>query len=135
MPGLALLLVGGTVGCGGSNQATPPDVFLPTGLRSGSGGLAALAEGTLILDNGCVWLEQDGGNRYLPIWPKETAVLEVNGALVISVRDERYSIGTRLLLGGGESPSRALIEEAIGQRIPDQCFNGMMWSVSSVDPG
>jgi len=99
--------------------------------------MAALAEGTLEVEDGCLWLTlDDGRSRYLPIWPHGTSLVQDGADIVVASADRRavLPVGSgHVILGGGESGPRQTLEELIGQPIPDACAVAPYWGVSAME--
>lgn len=100
-------------------------------------GAAALMEGTLIEEAGCLWLSGGDGERLLLLWPpahqaKRTARgVEVRDGIGRTVA----TTGTQALLGGGafRQEHEDYLVSLIGQDIPSQCRRGRYWLATRVE--
>ena len=100
---LLAALVLATAGCSSSDSTSPS---LPTVADDGgSDGDGALLSGTTELDGPCLYLVDDAGLRWLPVFREGTSTLSASGTLTFG--DVEYDVGDQVSLGGGESlPSR-----------------------------
>ena len=103
----------------------------------GEGGLAALLEGRLAEEDGCLWVTREPGDRYLPIWPHGARPYGVpdGPSVVVEVDGRKFTVGSTVALGGGETTDLDLIEPQLEAPIPSDCAGGPFWSISSVAPG
>ena len=125
--------------CMSSAPAAPEGVFLPrlTGPPPHYG--AALIEGTLVEDHGCVELTNlylsaefaspSPGMVVLPLWPEGSKATRTDTG---NLRVEGNGLptaftGQRLTLGGAFTPSVADAEQKIGEPIPGPCRVGVYW--------
>lgn len=123
MPAAAMTLL--LVGC---SAVIPSDVYLPT-YGPLNGLPAALLEGTLIEDDGCLWIESER-TRWLVLWPRGSAVVEDAGERVVRNGGQRAVIGTRVSAGGGEygDGHYEFVVELIGEQISAPCREaGLYW--------
>jgi hypothetical protein len=138
-----VILISLLAGCAdGAGRAAPPGVVFPTH-PGGSGPYpAALLDGTLEVEDGCVYLTQDG-ERWLGVWPASLHVEQQDGR--ISIVDESGVVvgveGQRLMVGGGESrPSevggpaagRSWADDVTDEEIPTRCGT-LYWLVSGIE--
>ena len=95
---------------------------------------AALAEGKLVLDNGCLLLKNTFTGDEVLLWPpgfsyrvegKKVKVIDENGELVAIT-------GNRIKVGGGELLVE-MVEKLTGELPPDDC-RGPFWLVWTVSP-
>lgn len=105
-------------GCGSS---APPGIYLPT-YGSMNAMPAGLLEGTLIEDDGCLWIEA-GDDRWLVLWPSGTSVANDGGQLVVQIGGETAVEGQRVSAGGGEygPENYRFVVELIGEEVPTAC--------------
>ena len=132
------------VACGESSEPTPePSEFSlffpqrppPTGPRVGQ---AALLQGRLVVEDGCVWLAGRAG-RHLIVWPSSYLPARVHGSLAI-LGPERTIIalqGQDLALAGGEvaidqNEARNAVRELAGAEIPFECKVEQVWNASAI---
>jgi hypothetical protein len=120
---------------GGSDDASAPDgIFFPRFDDSQDAYPAALAFGTLVLEDGCIFLENAPSPRLLLLWP--------DGARLESTGDGGYRItydgspiariGEYVYVGGGLVGEAAdetdFPEQLIGTTIPARCrADGGYW--------
>ncbi|WP_183254068.1 hypothetical protein [Brevundimonas basaltis] len=69
--------------------------------------LTPLLAGTVILDDGCLYVAQPGGPRRYVIWPYGTRVETSGGRLVLVNGRTRVAVGDEVALGGGSFPADA----------------------------
>src|SRR5262245_55221061 len=138
----AAAILGCVAGCtrGSTSPAAPAGVFFPRLTHHSDTWPLALASGTLIEMNGCVFLAPDeGGSSVTPpgaavaiaapllIWPTEArAEQPTGGALQILIDDKVVAqVGDRVELGGGyvgeSKGDLSQAESLIGGQIPAQC--------------
>jgi hypothetical protein len=95
----------------------------------------ARANGTLTLENGCLWL-RSGQERHLMIWLAAHRVEWDAGELVIlnGSNSAQAGVGSEIVVGGGEwrdSESSGdidvQIERLIGRAVPPACRQGLYW--------
>jgi len=139
--GVAALLVGA---CGDAPPAAnvpDTDVFFPTYPR-GPVVMAALFQGPLVVENGCV-LMGNAGDYALPVWPDGfTAERDETGQLIvqdadgatIAIEGEVFEMGGgyRTEFYPGEAPRDEQIqqiEEFLGYEIPQQCLGGDVYGI------
>lgn len=85
-------------------------------------GHAALLEGILTTDDGCVVLTDDFGETWVPVFPDDLTWDKTGTRL----HDEVLVLGERVGLGGGEAPAR---QDAWS--IPEACPQGApLWAVA-----
>jgi hypothetical protein len=91
---------------------TPPPVSLPT----------ALVEGTLVEDEGCIWVEADG-SRWLVLWPNGSTAVVDGGQVVVRNDGHQAIVGTHVSGGGGEYRQEhyAFVVGLIGEPVPLPC--------------
>lgn len=119
-------------GCGSS---APPGIYLPT-YGSMNAMPAALLEGTLVEEDGCLWIEA-GDDRWLVLWPGGTSVANDGGQLVVQSGGAQAVVGTRVSAGGGEyGPGNyRFVVELIGEEVPSACQQtGLYWLAGPVSP-
>ena len=106
-------------------------IFFPRHGLSGPYTLAQL-EGRLEVKDGCLWLVQPDGMRYLPIWPGRYGLRGTVGALRVS--DSAGQVvaaeGQTVTLAGGQY-SAADARRVMGRDEPAACRGGF-WLVGSV---
>lgn len=123
------------VGC---ESLPPANVYLPTypPANAAPGESArpislptALLEGTLVDDDGCLWIEDDVF-RWLVLWPSGSSAVEDNGQVVVRSDGNRAAVGTQVSAGGGEyrQDNYNFVVELIGEQIPNRCrASGLYW--------
>lgn len=142
VPMLCLPLV--LAACGSSGPVAPEGVFLPrlTGAPPHYG--AALIEGTLVEDRGCLelteiylsaeFLPPESGEVVLPLWPEGSKGTRTDGGGVRVDADGLAPIvtGERISMGGAFTPSLSDAEQKIGEPIPEPCQVGLYWVATPV---
>lgn len=98
----------------------------------GSGDMARL-EGTVVFEDGCVWVRTAAGERFLALWPADTQTGEINDLPAIQGPDLALLIetGSPTALGGSATDLRTATE-LVGE-IPDACAGDAFWVVSTVE--
>lgn len=136
---LAILFLSCTIlamvpSCSNNSTSAPiPEPFFPSLNKPLNAYPAGLATGKLILDNRCLRLEGTNGESLLIVWPYGfSARVESNKVLIINEKGEVVtSVGKDFAGGGGEVP-RSIVEELMGQSLPDNC-PGPYWLLSEVE--
>jgi hypothetical protein len=100
---LALLPAALLTGCEtvATERMSPGTVALPRARVPPDIHLTALLIGTVILDDGCVFVGQPAGPRRYVIWPHGTRLETAGGRLVLLNGRTRVSEGDDVALGGG----------------------------------
>lgn len=99
---------------------------------------ALMPGGTLVLRDGCLWLDPDGGTEsYLILWPAGSSLRESDGK--ISIYDQSgarvATVGERIEGGGGETKDLDFVRDLTGQTPPPQCQAGEgYWRAYGVRP-
>ena len=79
----------------------------------------ALVGGTLVLVDGCLYLESDGYN-YIAVFPHQhTKWFDIEKVLMIL--DYPISVGTKIKTNGAYSQNTALLKERLVHQIPSNC--------------
>jgi len=96
--------------------------------------MAALFEGTLTLEDGCLHLRDGADRGYAAIWPFGFSFRAEGDEVIILDREGEHvaRVGERLLVGGGEMPGVTAEELAPYVEQPVKCA-GTYWSVDSVE--
>lgn len=105
----ALALASTATGCGDEGGSESP--LVATYAAAGEGGDGAVLEGTLVLENGCTYVDGAGGNRWLPIF---VDVVTGDGE-ALTYGTETLEYGDEVSLTGGESSITDGVE------IPEAC--------------
>ena len=114
--------------------AADPAVYLPT-YRPLDTMPAALIEGVLIEDGGCLWLESDG-ERMLVLWPRGSSVTSTIDGLAVRFEGATIPVGTRMRAGGGqyEQEHQPFVHDLIGEPVPDACrAAGLYWLAGGIE--
>jgi hypothetical protein len=136
-----LVLAASVLGCGSEAAVS----WGPLAVMRTDGGMAARNEGTLVVNDDCVFLER-GGERLLLIWPAdETSWSPANAEIRFqrSIGDIRtMRDGQRVVLGGGEF--KTTVDGPNGEKLPRRidwiaapdlaCSADASWLVSDVLP-
>jgi len=101
------------------------DEGLATYKRTGSGGHAALLSGTLTLTDGCLYVVDEFGASWVPVFPRGEARLR-DGELTYANRT--VPIGQVAELGGGQFSGT---NPDVDWEVPEGCRTEQMWIVSS----
>ncbi len=132
--------------CGGEVAPSVDDAWGPLAVTDPDGGMDALMYGELIIDNGCVLLNEQG-DEVLLVWPRratgwdeatETVFFESSDGTVHELRD-----GDQLQLGGGGGSvdeggldQEALLAQTDWVSAPDaSCLRDIVWEVSDARLG
>lgn len=95
--------------------------------------MEALLEGTLVAEDGCLWIQPEAGPRYAVLWPGHVELEP--GAAPPAVRDvrsgARVRVGGEIRVGGGELPDQRA--EAIAGSLPPGCGRPL-WLASGIVP-
>ncbi|MGI5286130.1 hypothetical protein ACQEVF_22720 [Nonomuraea polychroma] len=109
--------------CGqGPSQAT--NAFAGYHRSDPNAGDAALLEGTLVLDDGCLYADSDG-QRWLPVFPAEETRWDAK-AQTLTLGGSSAVVGERSGFGGGEA------DATIIAFAPDGCDRSKVWLVTSL---
>lgn len=100
--------------------------------------LAALIEGKLTFENGCLRVGPNGKPRYLLVWPAEYATA-IKGDWVEVTTGQfggdkqliKLRIGSSVRLGGGNISVNNL-EPYLRKQIPSQCSDNSVWVVGTI---
>ncbi|MFD1848022.1 hypothetical protein [Arthrobacter flavus] len=106
---------------------SPLATYTPTGV----GGDAALLTGSLILEDGCVYIEASDSTRVLAYFP-DTDASWSDGVLTFFGTD--YQLGQTISLGGGASTVADTEENSASFFTPESCRPDSRWIVSQVPP-
>jgi hypothetical protein len=124
-------------------SAPPEGLFLPRLTGAPPHYPAALIEGTLVEDHGCLELTRlntsaeftaSPGEVVLPLWPVGTTATRTNdGGLRVDAPGLPSALaGQRMSVGGMFTPSLQDAEQKIGQPIPTECRVGAYWVATPV---
>jgi len=96
-------------------------------------GDAARLEGTTAFADGCLWIETEAGDRFLPLWPSDTTAGEINDLPAVLGPDSELLVETgSLTVLGGSQTDLATAAELVGA-IPAACASDAFWAVSTVE--
>jgi hypothetical protein len=137
-PVLVLLVGLAMPACAADAPAAPAGIFFPT-VPIGEAYPAALMEGVLEVEDGCVYVA-NGGERWLALWPEGYTATRSEGRLDVRDGDGTPVAreGMHVTLGGGEvnpvevggsAASTRYATEQTGQVVPDRCGD-LFWLVS-----
>ena len=142
MPSVRVLAAVVVLGACSREPVAPPGIAFPTyeaeGMLPG-----ALLDGTLQVENGCVYLAKDG-ERWLGLWPNDFRAELVGDRFNIVDGDGRVlaTEGGPIRTGGGERRASELggsaaleswFAEISGTTIPTGCGD-LTWQVSGIEP-
>ncbi len=116
--------------------ATAGGVFLPVHRLTSRDALpAALLEGTLRAEGGCLRLDSPAREQYLALWPPGSRVRLIADRITVVLADGReVADGDRVRAAGGEY-ARDLAEfvaQLVGQPVPAACARTGYWLVGEV---
>jgi hypothetical protein len=128
--------------CASNGSSAPQGVFLPRLTGSPPHYGAALIEGTLVEDHGCLELTDlylsaeftaSPGKTVLPLWPRGTTAARSDGdAIRVDAPGlPAVTTGTRVDLGGAFT-SLEDSERKIGEPVPARCRVGVYWVATPV---
>lgn len=154
---LGLMLVAALFsGCATTNDPTPiptpgatadptpdPDFFFPQRPAPPPGQhsvlLAARNQGTLTVEDGCIWL-RSGEERHLILWSHQHSARWFEGRIVILELGRAVArTGDVVSIGGGELTRQDVpqadlqVEATIGAKVPPQCRSGLYWRVGGIE--
>jgi hypothetical protein len=94
---------------------------------------SALADGTLILEGGCLRLQEGG---YLILWPPQVSLSRSGESIqVVDAESGKTArVGEKVRLGGGEVQAGAPILNELREPVPDGC-PGPYWLASGILSG
>jgi len=126
----ALIFMLGAIGVGACAPAAVPEGYVFPTWRVGGAGAAALMEGKLVADRGCLYVQPTQGGRYLVVWPDTLQlVLDPDGtAVVMSGSTPVARVGEDVRLGGGE------IGPDLTPRDAAKACGGMAWGANEIIP-
>src|SRR5262245_21082367 len=106
------------------------DYYFPTWSPGGETPAGDL-RGRLVAQHDCLFLDTDGANDYLPLWPSTFTISGGDSPVVTSDSGQELQVGGVATLAGGERNRRSA-EEAIGEAIPDRCTASRYWLTTEV---
>jgi hypothetical protein len=99
---------------------------------------AALAEGRLLLEEGCLLLKWPAGDEDLVLWPAWVELAGPPLALVDTQSGVRVEVGDQLTLGGGQFQLQAApghVRGLLGGELPpERCAREHYWLASGIEP-
>lgn len=119
------------------SSAIPAGLYVPT-YGPLNAWPTALLEGTLLEEDGCLWIESRD-IRWLVLWPGGSSVVEEGEQIVVRNGGERAVVGSDVSAGGGEyGPEHYdFVVGLIGEEVPAACrVAGLYWlgyDVQTVD--
>jgi hypothetical protein len=124
---------------GGAGQTTgdTPEtiiVFFPMQTATRETTPAEALPGTLVEDEGCLFIESDGA-RSFPLFPAEYEVVDQEGVLTVVDREGRAiaSVGDQIMAGGG-SITDEFAREIADEPLPEHCLGNGTYIVSELIP-
>jgi hypothetical protein len=94
--------------------------------------MAAL-EGVLAFRDGCLWIEANSGERFLPIWPANTSPGVINNLPVVIAEDAQLVLETGEVRNFAGSQVDAARADELAGPIPEPCASESFWAVTHVD--
>ncbi len=108
------------------SPSAPSDVFLPT-YRPMSALPLALIDGTLVQEEGCLWLDSASG-RHLMLWPPGSSLVDLDGQRTVRNDGHTAVVGAHVSAAGGEQKNYGFVVELIGREVPEPCrASGQYW--------
>jgi hypothetical protein len=99
---------------------------------------SALAQGTLRLENGCLFLKWPAGDEDLVFWPAWVELVGPPLTLADTQSGVRAEIGDDIVLGGGQFQLQATPAHVRGllggQLPPERCAREHYWLASGIEP-
>jgi hypothetical protein len=124
--------------CGAAAPAPTTDsFFFPRHAGALGAAGAARVEGVAVMGDGCLLLQAEDGQRYLPLWPQDTrlgminslpAILAADSELLVEVGD--IDPNDRVELSGNEVAEESATE-LVGT-VPERCAADRYWIVGDV---
>lgn len=106
------------------------DYYFPTWSPGGETSAGDL-RGRLVAQDDCLFLDADGADDYLPLWPSTFTISGGDSPVVSFAGGQELQVGDVATLAGGERNRRSA-EEAIGETIPDRCAAPRFWLTTGV---
>lgn len=115
----AAVVVGSVVGaalagCGAATAPLPADAPLATYEWDGGDRMQAGLEGTLTLENGCVYVVSPDGHRTLPVFPADRVGWDARTE-TLTYGGSDYAMGDEIAAGGG------WVAPGASASLPEQC--------------
>ena len=123
------LLLAVSMGC----VAQPPAAEIPFPTYGPmSGEPTGILKGKLVLEGRCLAID-DGGLRYVALWPAATSPRTMDGSIAVTNRDGQLLVrlGETATFGGGEYKDPAFVEELVGT-LPEGCDAERYWLVTAI---
>jgi hypothetical protein len=131
--GLALAALLGACATAPPASESPEGLFFPRhDAPYGEGDLAGL-EGVVAFRDGCLWIDANSGERFLPIWPANTSPGVINSLPVVLVEDAQLLLETGEVRNFAGSQVDAARAEELAGPIPEPCASESFWAVTQVD--
>ena len=131
-----LVLLAFSTGCGSPSEEPPdqgpPGVAFPIYTLEGPGYPAAMIEGTLTLDFGCLWIDA-GEERYLALWPEGWTVARPDDTVTVTDPAGTSLVsGTVITVGGGEEVDQEFMASLLDAPVPEACRGEPGWLVTEI---
>jgi len=131
-----VFLVVGLAGCASPSDEPPdqgpPGVAFPIYTLEGPGYPAAMIEGTLTLDSGCLWIDA-GEERYLALWPEGWTVARSGDTVTVTDPAGTSLVsGTVITVGGGEEVDQEFMASLLDAPVPEACRGEPGWLVTEI---
>ena len=113
----------------------PPDAYVAFAGGGGASGSTDQLTGRLAVEDVCLWVASDSGDRHLPIWPASARAYGVpdGPGVVVDLGGRRVTVGNSVTLGGVELTDIGAIVSSLAAPIPTACAAGPFWSVSGFE--
>ena len=97
--------------------------------------MAALMEGTLIIEDGCLKIDPSfPGKNMLVIWQADYFLTDNKGTLTIldEQGEEVAWVGETIQMGGGEVGLGPELQDQLRAPAPAECFDGKVWLMGEI---
>jgi hypothetical protein len=112
-----------------------PDVAMPQLKARSASTMAALMEGTLIIEDGCLKIDPSyPGENMLVIWQADYFLTDKKGTLTILDEQGKETawVGEAIQMGGGEVGLGPELQDQLREPAPSECFEGKVWLMGEI---
>ena len=113
----------------------PPDAYVAFAGGGGASGSTDQLIGRLAVEDGCLWVASDSGDRHLPIWPASARAYAVSDGptVVVDFGGRKVTVGNPVTLAGSEVTDIRAVGSGPAAPIPTACAAGPFWSVTGFE--